>query len=214
MLTHETFIGPWAGLPVAWTEDDQFDEETYRGDVARCCQVGMPGVYTGGTTGEFYAMEYDEFQVVARAAVEDRTRLETLLGARVPGDWPASDLRDFLPLYAQQLEADPSLLGWGIWLMVHRTERVVVGDLGFKGKPDHAGMVEIGYSVVPAYRRQGYAFEAVQALVGWAFAQPGVSRITAECSPDNAPSIRILEKLGMRRLETGGHLLRWGLTTL
>jgi len=71
MLTRKTFTGPWAGLPVAWTGDDHFDEEIYRGDVARCCEVGMPGVYTGGTTGEFYAMEYDEFQAVARATVEE-----------------------------------------------------------------------------------------------------------------------------------------------
>lgn len=70
-LTRETFTGPWAGLPVAWTADDRFDEETYRGDVARCCLAGIPGVYTGGTTGEFYAMEFDEFREVARATVEE-----------------------------------------------------------------------------------------------------------------------------------------------
>ena len=71
MLTRETFIGPWAGLPVAWTDDDAFDEATYRADVVRCCEAGVPGVYTGGTTGEFYAMEYDEFRAVARATVEE-----------------------------------------------------------------------------------------------------------------------------------------------
>ncbi|MBN2290854.1 MAG: dihydrodipicolinate synthase family protein, partial [Pirellulales bacterium] len=71
MLTRETFIGPWAGLPVAWTDDDRFDEATYRTDVVRCCRAGVPGVYTGGTTGEFYAMEFDEFQAVARATVEE-----------------------------------------------------------------------------------------------------------------------------------------------
>lgn len=71
MLTRETMTGPWAGLPVAWTEDDRFDEQTYRGDVARCCRGGVPGVYSGGTTGEFYAMEFDEFQAVARATVEE-----------------------------------------------------------------------------------------------------------------------------------------------
>lgn len=70
-LTRETFTGPWAGLPVAWTDDDRFDEAAYRADVARCCQAGVPGVYTGGTTGEFYAMEFDEFQCVARATVEE-----------------------------------------------------------------------------------------------------------------------------------------------
>jgi 4-hydroxy-tetrahydrodipicolinate synthase len=70
MLTRETMTGPWAGLPVAWTDDDRFDEATYRADVARCCEARMPGVYTGGTTGEFYAMEFDEFQAVTRATVE------------------------------------------------------------------------------------------------------------------------------------------------
>ncbi len=71
MLTRQTLTGPWAGLPVAWTEDDRFDEETYRGDIARCCRAGMPGIYTGGTTGEFYAMELDEFKAVARATVAE-----------------------------------------------------------------------------------------------------------------------------------------------
>jgi 4-hydroxy-tetrahydrodipicolinate synthase len=71
MLTRETFTGPWAGLPVAWTDDDRFDETTYRADVARCCEAGVPGVYTGGTTGEFYAMEFDEFKAVGRATVEE-----------------------------------------------------------------------------------------------------------------------------------------------
>ena len=71
MLTRENFTGPWAGLPVAWTENDKFDEQVYRECVRRCCQAQMPGVYTGGTTGEFYAMEFDEFQAVARATAEE-----------------------------------------------------------------------------------------------------------------------------------------------
>jgi len=70
MLTRDTFVGPWAGLPVAWTDQDEFDEETYRGDVVRCCEARIPGVYTGGTTGEFYAMGLDELKAVARATVE------------------------------------------------------------------------------------------------------------------------------------------------
>ena len=70
-LTRDNFTGPWAGLPVAWTDDNRFDEATYRADIARCCEAGVPGVYTGGTTGEFYAMEFDEFQAVTRATIEE-----------------------------------------------------------------------------------------------------------------------------------------------
>lgn len=74
MLTRREMIGPWAGLPVAWKDDLSFDEEAYRGNVERVCRAGVPGVYTGGTTGEFYAMEFDEFQAVARATVAECKR--------------------------------------------------------------------------------------------------------------------------------------------
>lgn len=71
MLTRENLVGPWAGLPVAWTSDDQFDEQLYRQDVARCCKAGVPGIYTAGSTGEFFAMEIDEFRHVTRATCEE-----------------------------------------------------------------------------------------------------------------------------------------------
>jgi len=71
MLERDAFVGPWAGLPVAWTDDDVFDEEIYRADVARTCGAGVPGVYSGGTTGEFYATEFDEFCRISAAMVEE-----------------------------------------------------------------------------------------------------------------------------------------------
>jgi dihydrodipicolinate synthase/N-acetylneuraminate lyase len=77
MLTRENFIGSWAGLPVAWNPNDEFDEKVYRDGVRRCCEVGVPGVYTGGTTGEFYAMEFDEFKAVSKATVEECKAGET-----------------------------------------------------------------------------------------------------------------------------------------
>jgi dihydrodipicolinate synthase/N-acetylneuraminate lyase len=70
-LTRQTWTGPWAGLPVAWTEDDRFDETAYRSDIAAVLEAGAPGVYTGGSTGEFFAMEFEEFQAVARATIEE-----------------------------------------------------------------------------------------------------------------------------------------------
>ena len=69
-MRQEELEGPWAGLPVAWKDDLSFDEANYRENVRRCCQAGVPGVYTAGTTGEFYAMEFDEFKAVAQATVE------------------------------------------------------------------------------------------------------------------------------------------------
>jgi len=70
-LTREDLVGPWVEAPIAWSADDEFDETIYRADLARCCSAGVPGAGMGGTTGEFYALEWDEFRTVARAAVEE-----------------------------------------------------------------------------------------------------------------------------------------------
>ena len=143
-------------------------------------------------------------------ALANVARLTELIGADVPADWPEQDVRDFLPVYARQLEADASLLGWGIWLIQRAEPRTVIGTAGFKGKPVQAS-VEIGYGVLPAYRRLGYASEAVRALTDWAFSHSDVTRVLADCERDNIPSIRVLEKLGMRRTGENGTLVCWEL---
>ena len=148
---------------------------------------------------------------VAKAVLQDRKAASVLVHAYLPDGWPAVDLRDYLPLYAEQLVCDPALLGWGIWLMIDQSGPTVIGDVGFKGRPDVNGTVEIGYSVLPAYRRQGYAGEAVRALVDWAFTQDRVSHVVAECETRNLASIRVLEKLGMRRQGQDSGLIRWRL---
>lgn len=71
MLTRKEMIGPWAGLPVAWNANLMFDEDVYRANVERTCKAGVPGVYTAGTSGEFYAMEFDEWKAVTKATVEE-----------------------------------------------------------------------------------------------------------------------------------------------
>jgi RimJ/RimL family protein N-acetyltransferase len=55
----------------------------------------------------------------------------------------------------------------------------------------------------PAHRGHGYATEAVAAMVAHAFTGPGVRRITAGCFADNLASVRVLEKVGMRREQHG-----------
>jgi len=145
----------------------------------------------------------------AQAATTDRAALESLLGVRVPDDWPAEDLRDFLPIYGRIVAEQAARQGWGIWLMLGLAERALVGDIGFKGPPDDLGTAEIGYSVLPAFQGRGYASEAAQALVAWGFAQRDVRRIVANCRADNVASIRVLEKVGLRQTGRDRDDLTW-----
>ncbi|MFF2907979.1 GNAT family N-acetyltransferase [Paenibacillus sp. NPDC057934] len=57
----------------------------------------------------------------------------------------------------------------------------------------------IGYIFNPEFYGKGYATEACQAVLNYAFAELGAHRILALCNPDNAPSWRLLERLSMRR---------------
>lgn len=148
---------------------------------------------------------------VAEASGAGRRQLESLVGARIDPVWLEDDGRGLLSYYAYQVREDPTVVGWGMWLMLLNSERQVIGSAGFKGKPDRRGCIEIGYGISQDYRRKGYTFEAVSGLIAWAFQQPRVTRVTAECLPENMGSKRILEKSGMTNLGMQGMYLKWSL---
>jgi RimJ/RimL family protein N-acetyltransferase len=54
------------------------------------------------------------------------------------------------------------------------------------------------YSTHRAYWGQGYAAEAAGALLEFGFEQIGLTRIFAECHPENRASRRVMDKLGLR----------------
>ena len=65
--------------------------------------------------------------------------------------------------------------------------------------PTRSGNVEIGYVFHRKFWGQGYACEAVAALVDALFQQPEVHRVFAECNPQNTASEKLLRRLGLRR---------------
>jgi ribosomal-protein-alanine N-acetyltransferase len=142
----------------------------------------------------------------ARADATRNPRLEHLVGARVPPDWPPPLLADALPRLADRLEADPGLTGWFMWywaLTEARDPPELIGVGGFKGRPGPDGTLEIGYSLREPAWHHGYATEAVTAHLDWAFRHPGVERVVADTLPDLDASIAVLERLGFRRLGRG-----------
>lgn len=61
-ITFDRLRGIWAGLPMSWDEQLRFDEPSYRANLERVCAAGVHGVYTSGSTGEFYVLSEDEFR--------------------------------------------------------------------------------------------------------------------------------------------------------
>src|SRR5947208_1472704 len=66
---------------------------------------------------------------------------------------------------------------------------------GGSGKPLRLAD-ELGWTVFPPYRRQGYATEVARALMDWAASEHAVRRFVSATTPDNVASLRVHEKLG------------------
>lgn len=64
--------------------------------------------------------------------------------------------------------------------------------------PPRGTQGDIGWLVDPSYAGQGIATEAAQALLRICFDGLGLRRVTAAAFADNAASVRVMEKLGMR----------------
>ncbi|MGW5638187.1 GNAT family N-acetyltransferase [Streptomyces sp. NPDC003832] len=95
-----------------------------------------------------------------------------------------------------QMAADPGHARWMVRQVVIGDEGLVVGHAGFHGPPDEVGMVEIGYSIAPDFRRQGYARSTLIQLLRRAAAEPDVTTVRATISPDNVASLATIAGFG------------------
>ncbi|KYP80795.1 GNAT family N-acetyltransferase [Ferroacidibacillus organovorans] len=146
---------------------------------------------------------------LVQAAIEDKSKLSRLLGLEVPHDFPSEPVREFvLPMTLEALERDQSIGQWS-GMIVNVSDAILIGTMGFKSSPDEFGNVEIGYDIISKYQGHGYATEMAQALIEWAFHQPNVNRVTAECLVTNTPSVRVLEKIGMKKISQVEEMIYW-----
>ena len=99
-----------------------------------------------------------------------------------------------------------TMAGYGHWLMRRRDDGVFVGAVGIMDPrretvPSFEGVPEVGWSVMGHAQGGGYAGEALAAMFGWADAR--LPRTVCIIAPDNAPSIKLAERIGYRRYAEG-----------
>jgi RimJ/RimL family protein N-acetyltransferase len=134
----------------------------------------------------------------------DVTTAEQRYSVRFPRPYlPPPLMADALPPLLERLTSGPEGGWWSVWLFSRVDIGDIVGGGGFAGPPDDQGAVQIGYSVYEPHQGQGFATEAVRALVDWAFEQPAVNAVRATIPPWNAPSVRVATKLGMQQVGVG-----------
>lgn len=118
---------------------------------------------------------------------------------------------DWLARLRASVTADPWAHGFAV---VHRESCSVIGNVGFREPPNEQGMVEVGYGIVPGFQGQGYATEATEAVVRFAFESGRARLVRAHTLLTSIASMRVLAKCGFERIgevedAEDGRVWRW-----
>ena len=88
--------------------------------------------------------------------------------------------------------------GYGYWAVIHKMSERLIGVCGLlKEQADYENYVGLGYIFNKDYWGRGYALESASACVDYAFHTLKVKELTAQIRPNNLPSRKVAEKLGM-----------------
>ncbi len=129
----------------------------------------------------------------------DLPRASAVTGVEVP---PFFLTQDWLwRIRLNQIETESVSAPWLVRAVIALPNQFVVGHAGFHGPPDRNGMVEIGYTILPEFRRRGYGRAAARELIRYAKEQPDVHVVRASISPDNAASLALIRALGFTHVD-------------
>lgn len=142
------------------------------------------------------------------AVLKGQGELEKFSPYQLAPEWPMDVYKQLFPYKINKFRKNPQENEWE-GAIVLKGENRIIGDMGYKGGPDWEGAINIGYSIVPAYQGNGYATEMGNAMIKWGLNQPGVRKVVATCYPTNIASIRVLEKIGLRKIERREDKLYW-----
>ena len=107
--------------------------------------------------------------------------------------------------------------GIGRWAVVLKDSYEFIGWSGLKFVDEmtinnHQNHYDLGYRFIEKFWGQGYGYESAQAIVNYGLQQLKIAKIHAFLNPNNIGSKRILEKCGLKYIETfedNGELFDW-----
>ena len=115
--------------------------------------------------------------------------------------WDRTDPDGVRAEIEEMANREPGEPGGWVQFTVEARDGGIVGDVGLSPADGEAGVIKVGYTIDPRFQSRGYATEAVKALVDYAFASLEADVVRAYAGAENTPSIRVMEKVGMRLRE-------------
>ena len=126
----------------------------------------------------------------------DARRLEPMLGARVPAEWPDENWEAHVfEFLLRQMAEHPETAGWVRYVVLPGRDAVLIGTVC--AYPRSEQEAEFGYAILKPWQRRGLATEAAGALVEEVFRLARVTDLVGHTFPQLAGSIRVMEGCGM-----------------
>lgn len=106
----------------------------------------------------------------------------------------------------RRVQARWSKYGFSWWAIKEKVSGDIVGAACLQYLANVEGApLEIGWRLVPAHKGKGYATEAARAIVNFAMDHVGATYLVAVADPENMPSQRVMQRLGMTYKATERH---------
>lgn len=96
-------------------------------------------------------------------------------------------------------------------MVIKKETNEIIGDIGFKGYNMTDNSCDVGYGIIEAERKKGYAEEASKALISWALSNESIVRISASTCIENIGSIYLLNKLNFKEIDRDNTFIYWNL---
>ncbi|OIX90680.1 GNAT family N-acetyltransferase [Pantoea sp. Ae16] len=88
--------------------------------------------------------------------------------------------------------------GYSWWAIKEKASEIIVGAACLQHLANVEGApLEIGWRLVPQHNGKGYATEAAKAIVEFAAVQRSATYLVAVADPENIPSQKVMQRLGM-----------------
>jgi len=145
---------------------------------------------------------------------KDRILLEKHLnlefsGHQISGE-TLEEVNDAMKFWIEGVEQNPDNYEWyTAWEIILKEKNQSIGGIGFTGLPDENGSTIVGYHVDERFRNEGFASEALQAMVNWAFKNEKLKQLIADTQKDNIASQQVLLKNGFEKESDNNELISW-----
>ncbi len=147
--------------------------------------------------------------------IRDPVMLSEQMGLEVLLEPLSEHMKKVYRLKASRIEEEPASLLYNTYFIIILKEAgCMIGSLGLKGSPDKDGLIEVGYSIEPAYQCHGYMREALQSFLDWVMQFKEVSGVNACTSKVNIPSHKVLMACGFDCIYRDKDMLVWRYVSL